>query len=67
MAPMRGREPMVCTPEQAVEAVSSGHRVFVQGIAATPTLLTSALAERGKEVNNADIAVLSHVFVFVCV
>lgn len=52
MAPMRGREPMVCTPEQAVEAVKSGYRVYVQGIAATPTLLTNALAERGKEVTN---------------
>lgn len=51
MAPVPGgRTPMVCTPEEAVEAVRSHHRVFVQGIAATPTLLTQALAERGKQV-----------------
>lgn len=51
MAPVPGgHEPRVCTADQAVEAVRSGHRVFVQGIAATPTLLTTALAERGKKV-----------------
>ncbi|CAM9994216.1 unnamed protein product, partial [Sphacelaria rigidula] len=50
MAPVPGgRDPMVCTPEQAIEAVQSDHGVFVQGIAATPTLLTKALAERGKQ------------------
>ncbi|CAM9664401.1 unnamed protein product, partial [Ectocarpus sp. 13 AM-2016] len=49
MAPVvGGRDPLVSTPEQAVQDIKSGDRVFVQGIAATPTLLTKALAERGK-------------------
>ena len=52
MAPVPGgHDPLVVTPEQAVADVRSGHRVFVQGIAATPTLLTAALAEHGKQVH----------------
>ena len=46
-----GREPWVVTPEQAVDDIRSGQSVFVQGIAATPTLLTTALAEHGKQVH----------------
>ena len=52
MAPVvGGRDPLVFRPEQAVQDIKSGDRVFVQGIAATPTLLTKALAERGKQVH----------------
>lgn len=52
MAPVvGGHDPLVCRPEQAVQDIKSGDRVFVQGIAATPTLLTKALAERGKQVH----------------
>lgn len=51
MAPVPGgRDPRIFTPEDAVDVILSGQRVFVQGIAATPTLLTTALAERGKRV-----------------
>lgn len=52
MAPVvGGRDPLVFRPDQAVQDIKSGDRVFVQGIAATPTLLTKALAERGKQVH----------------
>ncbi|CAM9544024.1 unnamed protein product, partial [Laminaria digitata] len=58
MAPVPGgHDPLVVTPEQAVADVRSGHRVFVQGIAATPTLLTAALAEHGKQEQLKDVSV----------
>ena len=61
MAPVPGgHDPLVVTPEQAVADVRSGQRVYVQGIAATPTLLTTALAEHGKQVHQSPFLKVSH-------
>lgn len=47
----------VCTAEEAVQCIKSGDRIFVQGMAATPTLLTNAMAEHGKAANLEDCSV----------
>jgi 4-hydroxybutyrate CoA-transferase len=43
------------TPREAVEVVQSGHRIFIHGACATPTVLIEALMERGNELRNVDI------------
>lgn len=43
------------TAAEAVQVVKSGDRVYVQAAAATPTVLTKALAERAKELRDVEI------------
>lgn len=43
------------TAGEAVKAVSSGNRVYVQAAAATPTALTAALAERAPELTDVEV------------
>ena len=40
---------------QAVQGIKSGDRIYVQAAAATPTVLTKALAERAEELRNVEI------------
>ena len=40
---------------EAVKVVKSGDRVYIQAAAATPTILTKALAERASELKNVEI------------
>jgi 4-hydroxybutyrate CoA-transferase len=44
-----------CDLEEAVEAVESGNRVFVQGACVTPTPLLEALVARGDELRDVEI------------
>ena len=39
----------------AVKVIKSGDRVYVQAAAATPTILTKALAERAAELRNVEV------------
>jgi acyl-CoA hydrolase len=43
------------TAAEAVKVVKSGDRVYVQAAAATPTVLTKALAERANELRDVEI------------
>lgn len=43
------------TAAEAVQVVKSGDRVYVQAAAATPTVLTRALAERANELRDVEI------------
>ena len=43
------------TAAEAVQVVKSGDRVYVQAAAATPTILTKALAERASELRNVEV------------
>lgn len=43
------------TAAEAVQVVKSGDRVYVQAAAATPTVLTKALAERANELKDVEI------------
>lgn len=43
------------TAAEAVKAVSSGNRVYVQAAAATPTALTAALADRAPELRDVEV------------
>lgn len=43
------------TAEQAVKIIQSGNRVFVQGSAATPTILLKALFSRKNELKNVEL------------
>ena len=43
------------TAAEAVQVVKSGDRVYVQAAAATPTILTKALAERANELRDVEI------------
>lgn len=43
------------TAAEAVQVVKSGDRVYVQAAAATPTVLTKALAERASELKDVEI------------
>lgn len=45
----------ILTAAQAVQAVKSNHRVFIQGAAMTPTLLIEALCERHAELENVEL------------
>lgn len=43
------------TAEDAIKAVKSNDRVYVQAAAATPTILTKALSERASELRNVEV------------
>ena len=43
------------TAAEAVKVVKSGDRVYVQAAAATPSVLTKALAERASELKNVEV------------
>ncbi|MFP9100436.1 acetyl-CoA hydrolase/transferase family protein [Flavobacterium sp. RHBU_24] len=43
------------TAAQAVKSIKSGDRVYVQAAAATPNLLTAALAERAAELHDVEV------------
>ncbi len=45
--------------EDAIQAVHSGDRVFVQGSAATPTLLLTELFKRKKQLENVELVSIS--------
>jgi acyl-CoA hydrolase len=47
--------PIYTTAADAVKLVQSNNRVYVQAAAATPSLLTKALAERAKELKNVEL------------
>ncbi len=44
-----------CELDEAVAAVESGQRVFMQGAAATPSALVEALVARGEELRDVEI------------
>jgi acyl-CoA hydrolase len=47
---------MIClSAEEAVQVVESGHRVFIQGSAATPTVLLKALFQRKQALQNVEL------------
>lgn len=43
------------TAKKAVEIVKSGDRIYIQAAAATPKILTDALAERANELKNVEL------------
>lgn len=43
------------TPQEAVQVVKSGDRVFLHGMAAAPRVLSAALVERADELRNVEI------------
>ncbi len=47
--------PIYTTAADAVKLVQSNNRVYVQAAAATPSLLTKALAERANELKNVEL------------
>ncbi|KAJ7358896.1 hypothetical protein OS493_020734 [Desmophyllum pertusum] len=47
--PLPGKTPAWKSPEEAVQVIESGMKVFVHGGAATPLPLIDAVAKRGKE------------------
>ncbi|XP_049859459.1 4-hydroxybutyrate coenzyme A transferase [Schistocerca gregaria] len=51
------RDPKWCSPEEAVQCIKSCDTVFVQGAAATPTILVNAMTEHGKNNCLKDITV----------
>jgi hypothetical protein len=44
-----------CDAPAAVQAIASGHRVYIQGACATPTLLIEALVARGKQLRDVEL------------
>lgn len=42
------------SPKEAVEIISSGHRVFIQGGTATPQALVNAIAERYQDFDHRE-------------
>jgi acyl-CoA hydrolase len=51
----------VVTVEEAVRVIKSNDRIFLSGNAATPLLLTNALAQRAPELSNVEV---NHVLLF---
>jgi acyl-CoA hydrolase len=49
--------PSPVTPREAVSHIKSGHAVYVQGMAATPTVLTQAMTDHGKDKGLQDVSV----------
>jgi acyl-CoA hydrolase len=47
--------PAYVSPEKAVQAIQSGNRVFVHGMAAAPQLLTQAMTDRADELRNVEV------------
>jgi acyl-CoA hydrolase len=52
-------KPILCTPEQAMEYIKSGMRIFVQGSAATPLTLLKAMEARANQLSNVEIIAIS--------
>lgn len=52
-------EPLYIPAREAVKAVKSGHRVFIQGSAATPLHLVRALTARASELRNVELVSIS--------
>jgi len=50
----------VVTVEEAVQGCQSNDRIFLSGNAATPLLLTEALAKRAQELSNVEV---NHIFI----
>ena len=46
------------TAAAAVQVIKSGDRVYVHAAAATPTILTKAMAERASELRNVEVCPL---------
>lgn len=55
--PIKGKEPIWTTAEEAFQDLKSGDTVFAQGAAATPIDLLKAMTEVGKKKNLKDIQV----------
>lgn len=51
------KAPMLATAKETMNVIKSGHRVWVQGMAMTPTLLTSAMTDHAVENKLRDIHV----------
>lgn len=51
--------PQTVTPDEAVKHIKSGQKIFVQGSAATPLMLTQALGRRAAELNQVEIISIS--------
>jgi acyl-CoA hydrolase len=47
------------SPEEALSVIQSGHRVFVQGSAQTPTCLLKALAEQAHRLRDVELVFIS--------
>jgi 4-hydroxybutyrate CoA-transferase len=52
---MKGFEHKLLSAHEAVKAVKSNDRVFLQSAAATPSILVQALTDRGPELQNVEI------------
>lgn len=50
----------VCTPEEAVQCIQDGDRVWIHPGTATPRLLVEAMTGRGKELHDVEIVHLLH-------
>ncbi|MCC7030275.1 MAG: acetyl-CoA hydrolase/transferase family protein [Chitinophagaceae bacterium] len=51
--------PQTVTPDEAVKHIKSGQKIFVQGSAATPLMLTQALGRRAAELKQVEIFSIS--------
>ncbi|CAD5124898.1 DgyrCDS13149 [Dimorphilus gyrociliatus] len=56
--PIPGKEPKWMSAEEAVSTVTSGHKIFIHGCAATPVDLVNALAKHGKDSKIKDVEVI---------
>lgn len=56
--PIPGKEPKWMSAEEAVSSITSGHKIFIHGCAATPTDLVDALAKHGKDSKIKDVEVI---------
>ncbi|HEX7222889.1 MAG TPA: acetyl-CoA hydrolase/transferase C-terminal domain-containing protein [Candidatus Limnocylindrales bacterium] len=45
----------IVTPDEAVSGVTSGHRIYLQCAAATPTVLLDALVARAEELSDVEV------------
>lgn len=46
--PIPGREPKICSSQEAVQVIESGNRVFIHSAAQCPRELVSSMIERGR-------------------
>lgn len=56
--PIPGRQPSYSSAQEAVRAIKSNDKVFIQGAAATPLQLIQAMAEHGKKENLKDVEII---------
>lgn len=56
--PLPGKTPAWKSPQEAVQVIESGMKVFVHGGAATPIPLLEAMAQRGKEAGLQDVELI---------